>query len=116
MPEVKKDVNQTISAQESGLGMLFRIFWMFLGNVILLIFLVWIFENENKSLGIKDVIYWVIVCLLIITRYIDIKKLGGLTITGSSASMSVWYRYAVFIAILAGLLWGLAHITKYILS
>lgn len=113
MSEAKKDLNQTISAQESGLGMLFRIFWMFLGNVILLIFLIWIFENENKSLGIKDMIYWIIVCLLIIARYIDIKKLGGLTVTGSPASMSIWYRYTVFMAILAGLLWGIVYLIKY---
>ncbi len=116
MSESKKDVNQTISAQESGLGMLFRIFWMFLGNVILLILLIWIFENENKSLGIKDLFYWAIVCLLIIARYFDIKKLGGLTVTGSPASMPVWSRYAVIIVILAGLLWGLAHISGYFLS
>ena len=116
MSEVKKDTNQANSAQESGLGMLVRIFWMMFGNLILILLLVGIFYSEKRSLSLKDYIYWVIVILLIITRYVDIKYLGGLTAKGSPASISVWYRYAIVLVIGSGSLWGLAHITKYFFS
>src|SRR4030042_5257305 len=109
MSEVKKDISQTNSKQESGLGMLFRLFWMMAGNLITFILLIGIFLSENRALGIKDCIYWAMIVLLIITRNVDIKYLGGLTATGSPASISVWYRYAAVLTIGAGLLWGLAY-------
>jgi hypothetical protein len=113
MSEIKKDINQTNNAQESGLGILLRIFWMMIGNVILFLFLVGIYESEKRALSLKDGIYWVIVILLIIIRYLDIKYLGGSTARGFPASMSHWYRYVAGLIICAGLLWGLAHITRY---
>lgn len=116
MSEVKKGSNQTSDSQESGIGILFRLFWMAIGNAILFLFLIGIFESEKRSLGLKDCIYWVIVILLLITRYVDIKYLGGLTARGSPALVSHWYRYAAVLIICAGLLWGLAHITKYFFS
>lgn len=116
MPEVRKDTNQASVAQEKGIGILFRLFWMAIGNIILLILLFGIFESEKKSLGLIDCFYWLIAILLLIIRYADIKYLGGLTASGSPALMSHWYRYAVVLLIIAGLLWGLAHITKYFFS
>jgi hypothetical protein len=113
MSEVKKDINQTNNIQGSGLSLLMRIFWMMIGNVILFIIVIGIFESGKGYLSLKDGIYWILVILLIITRYVDIKYLGGTTVTGLPASMSHWFRYVAGLIICAGLFWGLVHIANY---
>lgn len=115
MSEVKKVVNQTNSKQESGLGILLRLFWMMAGNLLAFITLIGIFQSESSTLDAKDLIYWALIILLVITRYIDIKFLGGLTASGYPASISAWYRYASVLFIVAGLLWGLARFSKLLL-
>ncbi len=115
MPEVKKDINKTSGRQESGLGMLFRIFWFFLGNLILIILLVWILETVDKSIGLKDLFYFITVFLLLAVRYFDITFLNGLTAKGDPASISHWYRYAIALTAIAALLWVIVHVAKYFL-
>ena len=96
--------------------MLVRLFWMVIGNFILFFIALGIYDSEKKGLGLKDAVYWIIVILLVLTRRIDIKYLGGLTAQGTPASMSHWYRYVVGLIICAGLIWGLAHTANYFLA
>ena len=73
-----------------------------------------IFTSPKGSLGLKDVIYWIIVLSLIAIRYFDIKYLRGLTASRlSAATIADWYRYAAGLIICSGLIWGTAHIIKY---
>ncbi len=113
MPELKKEIYSENSKQGSGLCILLRIFWMVFGNLILFLIAFTIYEDKKAVLNLRDGIYWIIVLLLIIVRYIDIKYLDGLTAMGSPASMSHWYRYVVGLVICTGLLWGLAHLLNY---
>ncbi len=114
MTEIRKETYPTINKQGSGLSLLLRLFWMVIGNFILFFIAFGIYSSE-KALGLKDGIYGISVLLLIITRYIDIKYLDGLTAQGTPASMTHWYRYVVSLLIFAGLIWGLAHAANYFL-
>jgi hypothetical protein len=115
MTEVKKETYPTTDKQGGGLSLLLRLFWIAIGNFILFFIAFGIYDSEEKGLGLKDAIYWVVVMLLILTRYTDIRYLGGLTAQGTPASMTHWYRYAVGLPICAGLIWGLAHAANYFL-
>jgi len=112
MTEARKETYPTNDKQSGGLSLLLRLFWMTVGNFILFFIAFGIYSGK-KGLGLKDGIYWIIVLLLIFTRYIDIKYLDGLTAQGTPASMAHWYRYVAGLILCAGLIWGLAHITNY---
>jgi hypothetical protein len=114
MTEVRKETYPTNDKQSSGLSVLLRLFWIAIGNFILFFMAFGIYSGK-KRFGLKDGIYWIVVLLLIFTRYIDIKFLGGLTAQGTPASMTHWYRYVAGLIICAGLIWGLAHVANYFL-
>jgi hypothetical protein len=90
-------------------GCLVRLFWMFLGNVVLLFSAKAISDREAYALSIADLVFWGFVLALIIIRRVDISKLGGLTAAGQPASMVHWRRYAIVLLVLALVLWGSAH-------
>jgi len=113
MTEIRKETYPTNNKQAGGLSLLLRLFWIAIGNFILFFIAFGIYDSEKRGLGLKDGIYWIIVILLMLTRHIDIKYLGGLTAQGTPASMTHWYRYIAGLTICAGLIWGLAHIANY---
>jgi len=113
MKEVKKETYPPNNKQCSGLGLLLRIFWMVIGSMALFITACAIYEGKKATLNLMDGIYWIIVFLIIIARYIDIKYLDGLTASGSPASIHHWYRYVAGLIICAGLIWGAAHLANH---
>lgn len=113
MAEIKKTISPTSDKQGGMLSLLLRVFWMLLGNIILFLIAFGIYDSGKKGLGLKDAFYWIILILLMLARFIDIKFLDGLTVRGSPASMSHWYRHIITLIICAGLLWGLAHIANH---
>jgi hypothetical protein len=115
MAESRKETYPTSDKQGGGLSLLVRFFWMVIGNFILFFMAAGICASENKGLGLKDAIYWVVVILLVLARYVDIKYLDGLTAQGAPASMTHWYRYSAGLIIGGGLVWGLAHAVNYFL-
>jgi hypothetical protein len=115
MAEIRKETYPTNDKQGGGLSLLVRLFWMVIGNFILFFMASGIYASEEKGLGLKDAVYWIVVILLVLTRRIDIKYLGGLTAQGTPASMTHWYRYSAGLIICGGLIWGLAHVANYFL-
>ena len=118
MAENKKTSNQNnnvkVNVQVGGLSLLLRLFWMFIGNIVLFLIAVGILMGENRPLGLRDGIYWITVLLMIAIRYIDIKYLKGVTASGLSlATMTDWYRHATGLIICSGLIWGIAHTIKH---
>ncbi len=90
-------------------GCLVRLFWFFFGNVILLITASFIARHRDRFLSLADLIYWATVACIMAARYVDIKRLNGLTAAGQPASMSHWRRYVLLVSVLALALWGAAH-------
>jgi len=99
---------------ESGLGVIARLFWMFFGNVILFISIIFIFQQEDRVFHTADAVFWITVVALVFVRYLDIKFCSGLTVTALPASMSHWKRYAILLLICSTAIWALAHGVNYL--
>lgn len=94
-------------------GCLLRIFWMMIGNVILLSCAYGIVQHPSSVLSIADVFYWAVVGSLLAARFVDIRHLDGTTAEGAPATMAHWRRYAVLLGIVATVLWLVVHGIAY---
>jgi len=90
-------------------GCLLRLFWMLLGNVILLLCVYRISQSRNGFLGLPDLLFWATVTGLLAARYVDIVYFQGQTSQGTPASMSHWRRYATILLGISAGLWIAAH-------
>jgi len=106
--------DQTSDKQGSGLGIIMRLFWMVFGNAVLFISIMFIFQHEGGVFHAADVVFWITVAALVIVRYLDIKVLGGLTVTGVPASTAHWTKYVAILLISSTAVWGFAHAVNYL--
>jgi hypothetical protein len=104
---------QTFDKQGNGLGIISRLFWMFLGNVILFISALIILKNKTGTFHAADIVFFITVAAMIIVRYLDIKFFGGYTVTDKPATMSHWKKYLVLLLISSGVVWILAHLINF---
>jgi hypothetical protein len=111
---MKKQNDQPTEKYDSPLGLLARLFWMLFGNITLFILTIVILLNQGKMFNVADVVFWITVALLVLTRYADIKLLGGLTVTDKPASMANWRKYTIFLLICSTAVWGLSHAINYL--
>ena len=94
-------------------GCFLRVFWMMIGNVILLACAYGIVQHRSSVLGMADAFYWVIVGSLLAARYVDIRYLLGTTADGDRATMAHWHRYATVLCVVSTGLWLGAHAMAY---
>ena len=95
--------------QTSGSAVAARFFWMFLGNMILMFSALFIAERKSNSFGTVDIVFWATFVILLAVRYLDIKFLGGFTVTDKPASLAHWRRYSILLSIFSVAVWALAH-------
>ena len=100
--------------QSMGRGILARIWWMFLGNVVLAFCILFIVQNQGRFFLAADWVFWIDVATLVLVRYLDIKFLDGATVTGARASISHWIRYAALLIAGSAVVWVLAHVANYV--
>jgi len=89
-------------------GCLVRILWGLVGNFVLAICLILLFTKRSSFT--VDIIYWVTVILMLISRYIDIKKFQGITLEGKEASIHDWKKYRIFLLSISSFLWVAVHL------
>ncbi len=106
--------NQPVDKQGNAFGILFRVFWMFLGNFFLLIAIILILENKGGIFHKADIVFWVVTAILILVRYLDISCCDGLTASGLPASIRHWTKYTMFLLIFSTILWIIAHVVNYL--
>ena len=94
-------------------GCLLRLFWMMIGNVLLLFCAYGIIQHRSSVLSIADALYWAIVGSLLATRYVDIRYFHGTTGDGDPASLADWRRYTVLVVLVAVGLWLVARATAH---
>ncbi len=94
-------------------GCLLRLFWMMIGNVILLLCAYGIIQHRSSVLSTADAFYWAIVGSLLAARYVDIRHLCGTTAEGDPATMAHWRRYATVLGVVSTSLWLGAHAIAY---
>ncbi|MCX5638264.1 MAG: hypothetical protein NTX52_11320, partial [Planctomycetota bacterium] len=106
--------DQTTDKQGSGLGIIMRLFWMFFGNAILFISIIFVFQHKGGVFHTADVVFWVTVAVLAFVRYLDIKFCSGFTVMGLPASMAHWIKYVAILLISSTAVWVLAHAVNYL--
>ena len=104
----------TDSNNQATVGCLARIFWMFAGNIVLVLSANFVRERQGGFLSVADLVFWAVVACLMAVRYIDIKRLNGLTATGQPASPTTWRRYAAILFVVSLALWGVAHALRHV--
>lgn len=99
-----------------GTGVFVRLYWLVLGNVLLLFLLTFIFERHPPLPSLLDVVYFVVVASLILARYIDIRFLDGETGEGIPATMTNWRRYTMLVGSVGVGAWLLARTLAHFLK
>jgi hypothetical protein len=107
---------QITDRQSTPLGILARLWWMLLGNVVLAFSLIFIFLNEGSFFHPADWVFWITAATLVAARYLDIRFLDGQTATSEKASMTDWARYAVLLPVCSTVLWAIAHGANHLLG
>jgi hypothetical protein len=108
-----QEQNHEDRKHDSQAGCLLRIFWMLVGNAVLLFCAYGIAQHRSSVLSIADAFYWTLVASLLAARYVDIRYLHGTTAEGSPATLSHWRRYATVLGVVSTSLWLGAHAVAY---
>jgi hypothetical protein len=96
------------SSEQTGcLAALVRLAWLIGGGAALAILTLFIARTGRLS-GL-DLVFWVVVILMAVVRFVDITRFGGLTSDGEPATARTWRRYVLRLVLIAGGLWALAH-------
>ena len=111
---MKKQNDPPAEKYDSMLGLLARLYWMLVGNATLFILTILIVMNKGKMFNAADVVFWITVAALVLTRYLDIKLLYSFTSTGQPASMAHWSKYTIFLLIFSTAVWVLSHAINYL--
>ena len=82
----------------SGLGFFVRLYWMFVGNALLMFLLGFIYSKHSKFPSLLDAAYLGALASLILVRYVEIQFLNGQTGEGKPATLAHWRRYAKIVA------------------
>lgn len=93
-------------------GCLFRLYWMFVGNIVLFFLTVLIIDKHVKLPSWHDLAYWITVTTLLVVRYVDIHYLQGQTGEGKPATARDFRNYALMIIVVSALLWALTCILR----
>ncbi len=105
--------DQPTNNHSSILSFILRLFWMLLGNAILFVSMLLIFQSTDGKFHIVDTVFWVTTASLVIARYLDIKFYNGHTATGEPADMSHWRGYTIILLVCSAVLWVLLHAINY---
>ena len=95
-----------------GSGCLFRLYWLFGGNIILLFLIVFIVDKHFKFPSWHDLAYWITVITLLAVRYIDVRYMLGETAEGKPAYISDFRRYTLILLIVSSLAWALTFVLR----
>ena len=109
-----KSTETATSKQDSILGLLARIFWMLIGNMVLAISMIIIIQHKGSMFHAADLVFWITIAAIILVRYLDIKFWGGLTAAGGPATIANWNKYAAALLIGSAVVWVVLHGIKYI--
>jgi hypothetical protein len=108
--------DQTVDKQGGFLSILARLFWMAIGNVVLVMACVSILQHRGPMFYTADVVFWITVPVLILVRYLDIRLWDGQTAMGTPASMGHWRRYSILLLACSTAVWALCHAVSYLSS
>lgn len=94
-------------------GCLVRLFWMALGNALLLACAALVAKQKAWTFSIVDGAYLAVVLLMIAARFVDISRFHGETTDGKPATMAHFKRFAVLLLLVGAGVWALAHSVSF---
>jgi len=96
-------------AADANTGALLRLGWMLGGNILLLIVGLTIFMGPPWTITFKDALFWAVVALVILVRYVDVTRFAGQTADGKPATRRDFVRYALGLVTSSAAIWTLAQ-------
>jgi len=63
-----------------------RMFWMLLGNAILLFCLLGIMLSDANGVSVVDAVFWTTVIAIVCARFVDVRYMHGTTSEGAPAT------------------------------
>jgi len=97
---------QSAPEYDNEAGCLTRLYWMFIGNVLLFIAFAYLLDRHPPFPSVLDFICLLIVASLIIVRYADIRHFKGENARSTRIStMSDWNRYAALLGSGSAVTW-----------
>ena len=106
---MKESPSSQSPEQVGCMGFILRSLWLMVGNVGLAVVALFIILNHPPIFSLYDLLFWAIVVLLIIVRYIDIAYFHGGDQYGDPATMKHWRKYAVLLPAISLVMWSLSH-------
>ncbi|MEN6557521.1 MAG: hypothetical protein ABFC54_05000, partial [Thermoguttaceae bacterium] len=101
--------NSEVHASQLG-GCLTRLFWMGIGNLMLVLVAVNIVQRRaGFAFSGLDVLFWGTVVALLAVRWVDIQFLQGQTADSRPATMADWRRYGLLVSSVSLIVWIVAH-------
>ncbi len=95
----------------SGAGLMLRLFWMLGGQLALLACLAVIIRDDRALHSAVSIGFWVVLGLMILARYWDVKRFGGAKSDGETrATMKDVKKFAWGGVGLGGAFWMVAHL------
>jgi len=94
---------------EPASGCLLRVFWLFLGNGVLVVVAWQLLLYPGGWFSPLDAVYWSAVVLLLSARYADIRYFKGTTAEGKPSTLEHWRRYAFILVLSASVAWLTVH-------
>jgi hypothetical protein len=95
-------------ARRNAAGLLFRLFWMVLGNLAAVVLAALIWDADGATELALSGAYWVTIALVVGARYVDIDRYDGLTAEGEPATLGHWRRHTAILLPLAAAIWGVS--------
>ena len=110
-----KSTESATNKQDSIAGLLARVFWMLIGNMVLAILMIIILQHKGSMFHAADLVFWITIAAIILVRYLDIKFWGGMTAAGGPATIANWNRYAAALLIGSAAIWALSQVVNYLM-
>ncbi len=87
--------NSTDNENKGDAGCFARIYWMLIGNAMLVIAFAFLIRDKPLFPSFFDFLYLFSAGSLVVVRYVDIRHFNGGTGFGDPATMDDWRKYSI---------------------
>lgn len=96
---------------ESGgcLGLLFRLYWIGLGNFPLIFLPIAIVRDKTGDFSLYDILFVLAALSVLAARYVDIRYFKGETADNKPATLAHWWKHALKLSVLGVAALALSH-------
>ncbi len=98
-----------------GQSLLLRSVWMLGGPVSVIACAAYLAEKHAPFPSVADALFVITAAVVILVRYIDIRRFNGTTADGETrATRDDWRQYAILFGVVSAAVWGVARFITWI--